>query len=130
MAYEIALNGCLVAIVATALPADLDACTMRCRFTTIAYLGLACAPETQTDRLLRRPAWRDAAAPAVVAAACAFSRQIEVSARADAAAMTLHDTTHRTPEASAREIAAWVKAHLPPALTLVAPRVAGFEAAG
>jgi hypothetical protein len=73
---------------------------------------LVCAPDTQTARLLRRPAWRNAAAPEFVAAACAFSRQLEDDARADPA-MTLHDTTHRDPEASAREIAAWVRAQLP-----------------
>jgi len=110
--YEIALNGCPVVIAATALPAQLEACTMRCRFTTIAYLGLVCRPDTQTARLLHRPAWRNAAAPKFIAAACTFSRQLETAARADPTAIMLHDTTDTRPEASAQEIAAWIRVHL------------------
>jgi len=110
--YEIALNGCPVVIAATALPAQLEACTMRCRFTTIAYLGLVCRPDTQTARLLHRPPWRNAAAPKFIAAACTFSRQLETAARADPTAIMLHDTTDTRPEASAQEIAAWVRVQL------------------
>jgi len=43
VAYEIALNGSPVVFIATALPEQLNACTMRSRFSSIAYLGLVCS---------------------------------------------------------------------------------------
>ncbi len=113
VAYEIALNGCLVVVVTTALPPQLDACTMRCRFSAIHYLGLVCAPEMQRHRLLHRPAWRNAAGAEFIAAACGFTRQIEDYAHTQPSAMTLHDTTTGSPETSAQQIAAWVRARLP-----------------
>ena len=113
VAYEIALNGPLVVFIATAYPDQLDACTMRSRFSSIIYLGLVCPEEAQTQRLLSRPTWRNSALPEFIAGSCRFTRRLEKLGHQDPSAVTLHDTTTNTPDASARHIAAWVRAHPP-----------------
>jgi len=109
VAYEIALNGLSVVVVSTALPEQLDACTMCSRFSAIAYLGLVCAEDAQTHRLLSRPPWRNSAAPEFIADSCRFTRCLEEWGRHDPPAVTLYDTTTSTPDASAQHIAAWVR---------------------
>jgi hypothetical protein len=109
VAYEIALNGPPVVFIATAFPDQLDACTMRSRFSSIAYLGLVCSEDAQRRRLLDRPAWRKSAAPEFIASSCGFTRRLEEVGRQDSSAVVLHDTTTSTPDASARLIAAWVR---------------------
>jgi len=111
VAYEIACNGPPVVFIATALPAQLDACTLRSRFSSIAYLGLVCSEDAQRQRLLDRPAWRKSAAPDFIVSSCGFTRRLEELGRQDPSAVALHDTTASTPDASARRIAAWVRSH-------------------
>lgn len=109
VAHEIALNGYPVVFVATAAPAELDACTLRGRFSAIYYLGLTCSEEAQTQRLLARPAWRNSSAPEFIHDACGFTRYLEECTRQSGSSMTLCDTTDLSPEASAERIAAWVR---------------------
>ena len=114
VAHEIALNGPPVVFIATALPEQLDACTMRSRFSSIAYLGLVCAEDAQTHRLLSRPAWRNSAVPEFIAGACRFTRRLEELGQRDSPTVALHDTTTSTPDASAQDIAAWVRVPMRP----------------
>lgn len=113
VAYEIALNGYPVVFIATALPDQLNACTMRTRFTAIDYLGLTCSKEAQMQRLRDRPAWRKAAVPEFMRDACRFTRLLEEEARRVPSSMAIHDTTASTPDASAQSIAAWIVARSP-----------------
>jgi hypothetical protein len=107
VAYEIAVNGPPVLMIATVLPEQLDACTYRNRFSVIHYRGLVCAPEEQARRLRARPAWRRAADPASIARAQSFTARLRALAAEDAA-VTLEETDGATPDESARRIAAWV----------------------
>jgi hypothetical protein len=112
VAWEIASNDRPVVMLATALPEQLDACTMQNRFSAIHYLGLVCAEDAQIARLRARPAWRNSTAPEFIAQACGFTARLRTEARLDQPFVTLHDTTGLTPVASADQIAAWVRALL------------------
>lgn len=108
VAYEIALNGTRVVFLGIATPEQLDACTLRSRFSNLHYLGLVCDAAVQATRLRARPAWRDASSPAFITSACAFTQRLKDAARRGGP-LSLLDTTHHTPEESARQIAAWVR---------------------
>lgn len=118
--HQLALNRRPLVIVATALPAQLDACPCRAYFSTIHYLGLVCPAAEQERRLRARPAWRQADGAAFIANACGFTRRLGEIARADPAALTLHDTTAITPVESALVIARWVRQGIQPTATAVA----------
>ena len=107
--HQVALNGRPLVIVATALPAQLDACRCRAYFATIHYLGLVCPPAEQERRLQARPAWRQADDATFIANACGFTRRLGELARENPALLTLHDTTAITPAESALAIAHWVR---------------------
>ncbi|MGN6671954.1 MAG: hypothetical protein ACTHMA_01560 [Thermomicrobiales bacterium] len=109
VAWEIASNDRPVVMLATALPEQLDACTLRNRFSAMHYLGLVCAEATQAARLRARPAWRKSAAPEFIQQACGFTAHLRAEVRPDQPSITLHDTTGLTPAASADWVAAWVR---------------------
>lgn len=62
--HQVALNGRPLLIVATALPAQIDACPCRAYFAAIHFLGLVCPAAEQEHRLRARPAWRQSDDPA------------------------------------------------------------------
>lgn len=107
--HQLALNQRPLVIVATALPAQLDACRCRAYFSTIHYLGLVCPPVEQERRLQARPTWRKADDATFIANACGFTRRLGELAQDDPAILTLHDTTATTPQESALTIARWVR---------------------
>ncbi len=62
----------------------------------------------QRERLLARPAWRNAGSPEFIAQSCGFTRGLEALAHQQPTALALHDTTAPTPAESAAAIAVWV----------------------
>jgi hypothetical protein len=109
VAHEIAVNAIPVVVLATALPEQLDACTMRNRFSAIHFLGLVCTEEEQTRRLRARPAWRESASPDFVESARGFTRRLHTHPRRRTERFTLLDTTRATPEDTADIVAAWAR---------------------
>lgn len=107
--HQIALGRRPLVFVATALPAQLDACACRGYFSTIHFLGLVCRAAEQERRLRARPAWRSSGDAATIASACEFTRWLEALAREHPDTLTLHDTTATTPAGSAEIIARWVR---------------------
>lgn len=114
VAHQIAMGNRPVVLVATVYPQQLDACSFRHYFSPIHFLGLVCTEQAQRERLLARPAWRNAGSPEFIAQSCAFSRDLEALARDEPATLTLHDTTLLSPAESAATIAAWVHLTLSP----------------
>ena len=108
VAWEIALNDLPVVLFGTAFPAQLDACTMRSRFSTIRYLGLICDDEELARRLLARSAWRDTRKPEFIAQAQDFTCQIKALGESGARTVTLVDTTHASLAETAACIVGWV----------------------
>jgi len=114
VAWEIALNDLPVVLFGTALPAQLDACTMRSRFSTIRYLGLICDDEELARRLRARPAWRKTRNEQFIAQAQGYTRRLREVGEGGTAAMTLVDTTAMLPDEAAACIVRWVRAsHAP-----------------
>jgi hypothetical protein len=109
VAREIAMSGRPVVFLATALPDQLDACTLRPCFATIYFLGLVCDESIQARRLLARPAWRNAGSAEFIAQACAFTRALRTLGEQGTSTITLLDTTAITPEQAATKIATWVR---------------------
>jgi hypothetical protein len=109
VAYEIARGERLVVFIATAYPVQLARCPFGNYFAPLHYLGLVCSEGVQRERLLARPAWREAGTPEFIARSCNFTRGLERLAAAEPDAVTLHDTTEHTPAESAATIAAWVR---------------------
>ncbi|MFN8514382.1 MAG: hypothetical protein U0841_17695 [Chloroflexia bacterium] len=117
VAHQIALGNRPVVFVATAYPQQLATCPHHHYFAPLHFLGLVCSEQAQRERLLARPAWRNAGTPEFITQSCAFSRGLETLARQDPTTLTLHDTTEPTPTESAATIAAWVRQTLPPTQT-------------
>jgi hypothetical protein len=107
--HQLALHGQRFICVATAVPEQINACTFRHHFSTISYLGLVCPEAIQRDRLLARPAWRQAGSPEFVAQACGFSRLLERLGREPTSGLTVVDTAAEATERSAERIAAWAR---------------------
>jgi hypothetical protein len=70
---------------------------------------LVCPEAIQRDRLLARPAWRQAGSPEFVAQACGFSRLLERLGREPTSGLTVVDTAAEATERSAERIAAWAR---------------------
>ncbi len=109
VAWEIALNDLPVLFFATALPAQLDASTLRSRFSTIRYLGLVCDDEELARRLSARPAWRDTRNPEFIRQAQGFTHRLQALGDDGAMTITLVDTTHMLPEETAAHIVGWAR---------------------
>lgn len=109
VAWEIALNDLPVVFFATALPAQLDACTLRSRFSTIRYLGLVCDDEELARRLSARPAWRGTRKPEFITQAQGFTRCLRARGAENVPAITLVDTTSMSPVETAARIVGWAR---------------------
>ncbi len=129
VAHQIALGERPVVFVAIAYPQQLAACPFHHYFSPLHFLGLTCSEQAQRERLLARPAWRNAGSPEFIAQSYGFTRGLEALARAGNTGIALHDTTALTPADSATAIAGWVRQTLSPNVTLHYARIVGLDLA-
>jgi len=81
----------------------------RALFTELHYLAIVCDDDTMTKRLKRGRKIKD---KAHLDSSLHFNRWLKENAAATAPPMRLLDNTHLTPEETAQEIDAWIRARL------------------
>jgi shikimate kinase len=93
------------------LPANLEPCVYRRYFSVVHYLALVCDDEALTERLTRRPAWRQSAAAEFLTSQHRFNQWFKAY-RETQPAMTRVDTTRVDEATTARQVLDWVNAGL------------------
>lgn len=109
VAREIAANHRPVLLLGMATPEHLAASPWRRYFSNIHCLGLVCDEAVQAARLRARPAWRNAASPEFMQAACAFTQHLAALGQHDQPEIALVDTSTASSEKTVRQIVAWVR---------------------
>jgi predicted kinase len=112
VARELVANRRPVVLLAMATPDQLEASPWRRYFSAIHFLGLVCSETVQAARLRSRPAWRNAAAPEFVQAACAFTRCLEALGQHIPPEIAVADTSTASIGATVDQVLAWVRCML------------------
>ena len=95
----------------TVVPPELEPLPERALFREVHYLALTCRADVLAARLRARPAWREWDEPRIDEM-LEFNDWVTREAATMSPPMRLLDTTHRTVEDTAREVATWVRAGL------------------
>jgi hypothetical protein len=112
LASHISQSGRPVAIFGAgfAVPHSVEPLAERALFSAVHYLGLVCDDDELESRLSRRPRWKDHAdRERLVAEHVGFNRWLKANADTTAPPVTLLDTTGRPADATAEEVAAWIR---------------------
>jgi broad-specificity NMP kinase len=104
-------SGRPVVLCGTVVPVQFETCPERPLIGPIHYLALTCARDVMRARLRARPAWREWNEPRIHEM-LEFNDWIRTEANTMSPPMRLLDTTHRTIEDTANEVATWVRAGL------------------
>jgi broad-specificity NMP kinase len=104
-------SGRPVVLCGTVVPVQFEECPERALVGPIHYLGLTCARDVMRARLRARPAWREWDEPRIEEM-LEFNDWLRREAPSMTPPMRLLDTTRRTVEDTAREVATWVRAGL------------------
>jgi broad-specificity NMP kinase len=107
LAAMIGQSGRPVLLCGTVVPAEIEPLPERLLFRDIHYLALVTDIDVMADRLRARPAWRGWD-EGRVAEMVAFARELRATARAMQPPGELLDTTGRSPEQVAEDVARWV----------------------
>jgi DNA-directed RNA polymerase subunit RPC12/RpoP len=79
-------------------------------FSALHFLGLVCDDDVLTERLRRRPRWRNTTAE-LIAEHIEFNHWLKRHAAETDPPVTLIDTTRAAPAETAAAVAAWIRAH-------------------
>jgi len=112
IAKNIGQAGKPVVLCGTALPEEFETCPERRYFSTLHYLVMVCDDGVLVERLHQRPAWRHSDLAAFVEDMLQFNRWLREHADKTNPAMTLHDTSHRSPGETVEEVAYWIRQRL------------------
>lgn len=96
----------------TALPDQFETCFERRYFTRLYYLALVCDDALLTGRLKQRPLWRETGSDDFIERMLQFNRWLKEHASVSEPPMTVYDSSSRSVEETAREIAAWIRDYL------------------
>lgn len=111
LAHTIAQNGRYTLLCGTLLPQDIDRCDHRPFFSRVCYLNLHCDDAVRAQRLLARPAWRQAGSAEFIERHRQFAQWLLDHATTDFdPPMPTVDTTHATPLETAKQIQQWALA--------------------
>ena len=94
------------------VPENIEPCLERRYFSDVCYLALTCDPRVQTERLLRRPAWRKSADPDYLETHIRFNRWFRDNADKVTPRIDLLDTTETSLEETCQRVADWIRGRL------------------
>ena len=94
------------------VPANLEPRVERRYFARLHYLALVCDDKALASRLRARPAWRASGAGAFVDEQVRFNRWFKEHAATTDPLIDLLDTTGMSPQKTAAEVSAWIRARL------------------
>jgi predicted kinase/DNA-directed RNA polymerase subunit RPC12/RpoP len=92
------------------VPGNIEPCIERRYFSRVEYLALVCEDDVLVERLHARPAWRHSGDQASIGAQVRFNRWFKDQ---PTGLISLLDTTGVSPEITARQVAAWIRAKTP-----------------
>ena len=116
LAKNISQAGKPVVLVGSCVPEQFEGCTERRYFSELHYLALVADDAILAQRLQARPAWRNSAAPEVVAAMLTYNRWLREHAGTTTPPMSLLDTSFLTVEQGVDAVIAWIAQYWPQAL--------------
>lgn len=109
VAANIAQSGRPVALfgAGAGVPGNIEPCRRRRYFTAVHYLALVCDEGALAERLLRRPAWRQAQATGFIEGQQRFNQWFKTHSQATPP-IVLVDTTYADEDAAASQVLAWI----------------------
>jgi broad-specificity NMP kinase len=107
---NISQSGRVVAIFCAGMvvPENVENCVERRYFSSLHYLALVCEEEELTNRLVKRPGWRKSNEPGFMKRNAEFNRWLLENGEKSKPKIELLDTTHRSIESTADDVAIWI----------------------